>query len=44
MISSVLLHMIIALPGDMEGLMEEMQLESDRAINIGEECDQDIET
>ena len=36
--------MLIGLRADMERLMEEMQLESDRAINIGEECDQDIET
>ena len=29
---------------DMERSMEEMRLENRRAVNIGSECDQDIET
>ena len=36
--------MLIALQRDMERLREEMQLENNRAVNIGEECDQSIET
>ena len=38
------LYMLIALQADMERLREEMRLENRRAVNIGSECDQDIET
>ena len=49
-LSLVILYMLIALQAvmnrlaGMERSMEEMQLENRRAVNIGSECDQDIET
>ena len=44
MISSVILYMLTGLQAEMERMMEEMRLENNRPISIGEECDQDIET